>query len=49
VAPLLLGIVADISDIATAWLLVPGVCLAVLLLTVPVDRARREQGAVSGV
>ncbi len=40
VAPLLLGIIADVSDIATAWLLVPGVCLAVLLLTVPVERAR---------
>ena len=41
VAPLLLGVIADVSDIATAWLLVPGVCLAVLLLTVPVERARR--------
>jgi fucose permease len=45
VAPLLLGIIADVSDIATAWLLVPGVCLAVLLLTVPVERARRVREA----
>ena len=47
VAPLLLGIIADVSDIATAWLLVPGVCLAVLLLTVPVERARRVREAAS--
>jgi predicted MFS family arabinose efflux permease len=47
VAPLLLGIVADVSDIATAWLLVPGVCLTVLLLTVPVERARRERARVA--
>jgi fucose permease len=40
VAPLLLGVVADVSDITTAWLLVPVVCVGVALLTVPVERAR---------
>ena len=40
VAPLLLGVIADVSDIESAWLLVPGACIAVALLTVPVDRAR---------
>ena len=41
VAPLLLGVVADVSDIGSAWLLVPAVCVGVALLTVPVDRARQ--------
>jgi MFS family permease len=40
VAPLLLGVMADLSDIGSAWLLVPGVCVGVALLTLPVDRAR---------
>jgi hypothetical protein len=41
VAPLLLGVIAELTDIASAWLLVPGVCVGVALLTVPVDQARR--------
>ncbi len=47
VAPLLLGVVADVTDIDSAWLLVPGVCVLVALLSVPVDRRRvsREQRA----
>ena len=45
VAPLLLGAIADLTDITTAWLLVPGVCAGVLLLTFPVDRARRRRDA----
>jgi hypothetical protein len=45
VAPLLLGVVADVSDITTAWLLVPAVCVGVALLTVPVERARWTCGA----
>jgi MFS family permease len=40
VAPLLLGVVADVTDIASAWLLVPAVVVGVLLLTVPVERGR---------
>ncbi len=43
VAPLLLGFIADLSDISSAWLLVPGACVGVALLTVPVDRARRTR------
>ena len=45
VAPLLLGVIADVSDIGSAWLLVPGACIGVALLTVPVDRAREARGA----
>jgi len=41
VAPLLLGIVADLTGITTAWLLVPAVCVGVLLLTIPVARSRQ--------
>ncbi len=48
VAPLLLGVVADVSDISTAWLLVPAVVAGVLLLTVPVERARRARGMGAG-
>jgi MFS family permease len=46
VAPLLLGVIAEVSDIGSAWLLVPAVCVGVGLLTVPVERARRvrEEG-----
>jgi MFS family permease len=40
VAPLLLGVVADVTDITSAWLLVPAVCVGVALLTVLVDRPR---------
>ena len=45
VAPLLLGVVADVSDITSAWVLVPAVCAGVLLLTVPVNRARAGREA----
>lgn len=41
VAPLLLGVIADFSDIGSAWLLVPAVCVGVALLSVLVDRARQ--------
>jgi MFS family permease len=44
VAPLLLGVAADVSDIGVAWLLVPGVCVGVIRLSVVVDRARRVSG-----
>ena len=45
VAPLLLGVVADVSDITSAWLLVPAMCVGVGLLTVAVERARRRPEA----
>lgn len=43
IAPFVLGVAADLVGVVAAWLLVPGICLLVLLLTVPVgrDRARR--------
>jgi fucose permease len=43
VAPFVLGVAADLVGVVAAWLLVPGICLLVLLLTIPVgrDRARR--------
>ena len=47
VAPLLLGVIAELTDITSAWLLVPAVCVLVALLSVPVDRARRV-GEVAG-
>ncbi len=43
VAPLLLGVIADFSDIGSAWLLVPAVCVGIALLSVPVDRARQAR------
>ena len=43
VAPLLLGVVADVSDISSAWLLVPGACVGVAALSVPVERARQAR------
>ncbi|MGD8485845.1 MAG: hypothetical protein PVH07_04320 [Chloroflexota bacterium] len=43
VAPLLLGVIAELTDISSAWLLVPGVCVAVALLSVPVERAQRAR------
>ena len=46
VAPLLLGVIADLSDISSAWLLVPGVCIGVALLSEPVQRARQAREAV---
>jgi fucose permease len=47
VAPLLLGVLADLSDITTAWLLIPVVCGGVLLLTWPVEEARRRREAAA--
>ena len=39
-APFILGIVADVTGVVTAWLLIPAICVASMLLTVPVARAR---------
>lgn len=41
VAPLLLGVVADVTDIASAWLLVPAACVGVAGLSLAVERMRR--------
>jgi fucose permease len=40
VAPFVLGIAADAIGVVTAWLIIPGICVASLLLTVPVAGAR---------
>lgn len=42
IAPFILGIAAELVGVVTAWLLVPGVCLVVLLLTIPVGRDRAK-------
>ena len=39
-APFILGLVADVTGVTTAWLLVPAICVASALMTVPVARAR---------
>ncbi len=44
-APLILGVMADLAGVVVAWLLLPGVCIAALLLTVPLGRARRSVSA----
>ena len=40
VAPLVLGVVADATGIMTAWLLIPAICAAALLLTLTLPAAR---------
>lgn len=45
VAPLVLGVMADLAGVAVAWLILPVVCIAALLLTLPVGRARRSRSA----
>lgn len=44
VAPLLLGVLADLSEIGVAWWLVPTACGGIALLSVQVDRARPRRG-----
>ncbi len=44
-APFILGIVADVTGVTTAWLLVPAICVASALMTVPVARARARATA----
>jgi MFS family permease len=39
-APFILGLVADVTGVVTAWLLIPAISVASALLTVPVARAR---------
>jgi MFS family permease len=43
VAPFVLGVVADVSSVSTAWLLIPALCLAALGLSVPVSQARHAR------
>ncbi|MFV2064677.1 MAG: sugar MFS transporter [Chloroflexota bacterium] len=40
VAPLVLGVIADVTSVVSAWLLIPVICLAALALTLPVARGR---------
>jgi MFS family permease len=44
-APFILGVVADVTGVVTAWLLIPGLCVVSALLTVPVARARSSHAA----
>jgi MFS family permease len=39
-APFILGLVADRTGVVTAWLLIPAICVASALMTVPVARAK---------
>ncbi|MGD8486978.1 MAG: hypothetical protein PVH07_10105 [Chloroflexota bacterium] len=39
-APFVLGMAADAAGVSFAWLLIPALCLASLVLSVPVSRAR---------
>jgi MFS family permease len=39
-APVVLGVTADLIGVVTAWLLIPGTCVAALLLTMVMARAR---------
>ncbi len=43
VAPFVLGVAADAAGVATAWLLIPILCVAALALSVPVSRARSAE------
>ena len=43
-APLALGVVADLTSVVAAWLLIPMMCLAAMALSVPVSRGRGGYG-----
>ncbi len=45
VAPFVLGMAAEVSSVVTAWLLIPAICVASLLLTVPVATVRARAAA----
>jgi hypothetical protein len=45
IAPFVLGVAADATGVSFAWLLIPTLCAAGLLLSVWVDRARRSTQA----
>ena len=44
-SPLILGMLADVTSVTTAWLLIPAICVVALALTVPLARARRARVA----
>lgn len=44
VAPLVLGVVADAAGVVVGWLLIPGICVAALALTIPVERSLSAHG-----
>lgn len=46
VAPFVLGVAADAAGVAMAWLLIPAVSVAALVLSVPVGRARSASGDI---
>jgi MFS family permease len=39
-APFILGLMADVTDVVTAWLLIPAICVAAAIMTMPVARTR---------
>jgi len=39
--PVILGVIADATDVGSAWILVPLICLAAMALTIPLAQARR--------
>jgi MFS family permease len=41
-APFALGLAADITSVVAAWLIIPGLCVASMLLTIPIARARNH-------
>jgi fucose permease len=46
VAPFALGVLADMMGVVSAWLLLPLICLASMLLTVPLGAARGRRPSV---
>lgn len=48
VAPFVLGVAADAAGVSTAWLLIPAVGVAALVLSIPVSRARRGYPRIEG-
>jgi MFS family permease len=48
VSPFVLGVAADLFGVVTAWLLIPAIGIATLLLTLPMTRARSEPDEISG-
>jgi fucose permease len=41
--PMILGLIADATDVGSAWLLVPLICLSALALTIPLAQDRQAQ------
>ena len=39
--PMILGVIADATDVGSAWILVPLICLAAMALTIPLAQDRR--------